>query len=349
MKILSKKIPYYKMFYNYYKSGDHFYNANVIIRKHFFNKVAFEKSHLNIFYYIYIMKEYYCKYCIYTSKKSSHFKKHISTEKHRKKIIEYTNNDISNFREVDSIIVPKFPELSKYITITCMYCKKEISHKKNLTRHYSVCKEKKAYEVTQEKNKLMEKLKEKDKMIDNLLEEKDKLEDEYQSFIKEIAISNNKGPKVVNMVYMINNFTNAQDYDEIMEKPLTKQETKRMLKLGPVHGCIDLIKSRCITNIPVDLRSLHCSDASRIKFSYYKNGKWKIDYRADKIIDKMFHHMDKTYHHDFKGPIEKKSEYIKYLADIRLGGKSRKFIVDSLTEPLLLSNIDINQLNNINK
>lgn len=319
------------------------------------------------------LPKYYCKYCIYPSNKLFNIKKHLLTKKHMNNTLnhdEYNNNinNIANYfsksktlicdSENDDCDLKNIDDI-KNTGMICIYCEKNILYKRNLKSHHKRCKEKKKYEELQLKHKelqqkneiiadLIKETKNKDKALNDekqknaiLIEEKDRLEDEYQDFIKELARNNSKPITVVNMMYVINNFNEALDYEKIMDKPLTIEEEKRMLMLGPLHGCIDLIKSRCIDGIDPDLRSLHCTDASRKRFSYYSNGKWRTDYRGEIIVEKAMKHIDDVFFKNFKGSIEKKSEYISYLADIKMNGKGKKFILDKLIDPLLLSNIDI--------
>lgn len=286
------------------------------------------------------MEDNYCEYCDYTSSDISNFKKHIKTKKHKKQVEIYILNG-------------SLSESETHKSLTCPYCEKNISHEKNRTRHYKSCKKKKEYEkdkIIQQKDKelLQEKL-----MVQQLLQEKSDLEMEYQRFLKQLALNNSQknglnNNNTINMVYVINNFTNPGDYEKIMAEPPTEAEIERLLMLGPEYGCSDLIISRCVKGIPIDERSLHCTDISRYKFSIFKGNRWTIDYKGDHIIDQTLKHLDDVYVNNFKGPIEKKIEYIDKLIAIKKKGPLRKKIMDTIVKSTMLANVDIRSID-INK
>lgn len=285
--------------------------------------------------------------------------------------------------------IQQIPEQTgkKSKTMLCIYCKK-IYNRANIARHHSTCKIKKQIDnafdekekedrYLENQNELKKLLKMNEKTYKNLLKikekeikklkkekeneiktlkmEKSNIETQYSEFVKQIALNNStKGGtgiinNTINMVYVMNNFTKAFDFDETMKKPLTKAERARMLKLGPVYACSDLLLSRCIDNIPIEFRPFHCTDPSRQKFGFYKGQQWKIDCRGEYILEKMYDHMDDVFVKNFKGPIEEKVKYIKQLMDIKKKGPTRRKILNTVIASTMLSNVDMKTLRGIKK
>lgn len=301
-----------------------------------------------------------CDFCGYSTDDLSNFKKHLKSKKHE-------NNVAKNYEHfpkkgsIGSLIKRSSlkKDVLKKTKKKCGYCRKSI-YAKNMSRHHKVCKIKKKRDKDKVKQDQLKRdrakddiIKEKDKKIEELEQQKMDIETEYQGFIRQIALNNsNKSNSIhttINMVYVLNHFTEAQDFAQIMAQPPTEKEKKRMLMLGPEYACSDLILSRCVKNVPADLRSLHCTDISRNKFCLYQNNTWSTDYKGEKIIDETLKHMDSIFVNDFEGPIEKKVEYIGKLIDIKKNGPTRKRIMDRIITSTMLSNVKLQDLQSTKK
>jgi len=190
--------------------------------------------------------------------------------------------------------------------IICKYCKKELSAKRSLKRHYKACKmkPKRDLEVTTtiEKNNLVKKIKDQGNKLeekDNKLEEKDtiikqyeeklqEIEREYFNFTKKMA-EKDGGNKTVNnntfnMFFVLNNYDEAYNIEELMDPPLTEDEIKYILLRGAIAGCYKLILNRCIDNIKLEKRPLHCVDSSRNKYLLHTENEWSIDLNGSKLL-----------------------------------------------------------------
>jgi len=177
------------------------------------------------------------------------------------------------------------PSLSE-AKIKCTYCDK-IKSKKNIRRHMRVCRNKHKYKY--------KKLK---KEKDQLEKEKDKMEDEYFSFMKEMANKNttitnttnnntiiyNDKRKMKNMFFIMNNYRNAKNYSDLMEPELTSSEIECIQEKGPLVGSSRLLKTRCIDGLKVKDRPFHCVDEPRNKYMIRVSDNWKVDKNADIII-----------------------------------------------------------------
>ena len=76
----------------------------------------------------------------------------------------------------------------------------------------------------------------------------------------------NDNKKNVNMFYIINNYTEANNFEALMNPYLSPNETKYIQAKGVVSGGYQLLHDRCISGIDVDKRPFHCVDNSRNKY-----------------------------------------------------------------------------------
>lgn len=145
--------------------------------------------------------------------------------------------------------------------------------------------------------KLIEKLEEQTKVMDHQQGEINKLkevQEDYYDLLKQIAASKVKS-NTINMYYILNHFTDALNYDDLMDVPLTEEEKLKLRELEPLAGSIHLIESRCIIGVAIDKRAIHCLDTARNKYLVRIAGKWTTDHRAKHIFAKAAAHMYKFY------------------------------------------------------
>lgn len=254
------------------------------------------------------MGEYICKLCNYKTIKKYNYEKHLKSKKH-------LNNQVSG----DKIIKTD----SEYV---CNFCNKKMYDKRNLDRHYETCVEKKIYDLKQSYNdmivkqneKFMEDLRKKDaeyklqiNEIEENLKKKDdeyksqicEIEKDYRDIIKNISPSIGSGTTInntinynsMNMYYILKNFNDALDYDKIMNDPITEDEKKMLKENNSIDGCYQLIKGRCIDNIDMNDRPIHCVDIARLKFMIHCDGEWTTDIRGQKIVDAIIPKVYQTY------------------------------------------------------
>jgi len=69
-----------------------------------------------------------------------------------------------------------------------------------------------------------------------------------------------------------------------MSKECTEEDIKYMIRYGYLKGSLRLIQKRCIEGIPVNLRPLHCVDASRKKLLIKKKHIWETDANHEKLL-----------------------------------------------------------------
>lgn len=251
------------------------------------------------------MSKYDCKICEYTTSRKYDYTRHIKSKKHIK-IYKY----LSKSKHKDSLNGSKdsLNESKEYNicptniveTTKCIYCNKNIIYKKNINRHYSRCQRKIGIEYSLKKEQDI--IKEKDNIIETLQQEKKQAEEDLMNLMRDVVKSkatitinnntiknkNDNNNHTINMLYIMKNYNDVEDYDTIMNEPASKEEKQRLLTLGADYAVEDLLKTRCITNIPANKRPIHCVDVSRDKFVVRRNNRWKIDNRGKMIMEGTF-------------------------------------------------------------
>jgi len=235
-----------------------------------------------------------CELCSYSTNRLYCYNKHLKTKKHI-----YNKNKIATAEKTVKTAEKTVKTAGKsvaqlYKKFICEYCGniyKDNSHKK---RHYNICSARKLKEQFQEEKNILASKYEEEKNIlkqekDDLLEELKLIEKEHIDLLKKIAngeipsnttINNN----TINMYYIINNYKDAYNYEDLIKKPLTNEEIEYININGPTAGCYKIIENRCIKDIELAKRPFHCLDDARSKYMLRVNDNWDIDKKADKIL-----------------------------------------------------------------
>ena len=230
----------------------------------------------------------------------------------------------------------------------CEYCDKYYT-RKNLNRHKKGCKHRRAKEL-EEKLKAQElKIKE----LEDVKKEKEEIEKEYMDFMKQVALKTQNmsitynDKRNVNMFYIINNYTEAKNFEDYMTPELTVHETRYIKGSSPGVGGLRLLTDRCITNVDVPNRPFHCVDGSRNKYLLRTNNDWMVDRNASRIIDTTIEKIKSVYDVDIKRSDkakvrDKKLARLCELIDFEKTGKKK--ILKRLNKDTLLKNA-LNQEN----
>jgi hypothetical protein len=173
----------------------------------------------------------------------------------------------------------------------CDFCCNNI-HKSNKARHIQTCKKKKEADMQDIIDKLLkdkeELHKDKDNINNDYIESLKKQIDKQSTISSNIINSNNTNSnnKIhYNISYIINNYTDAHNYEDLMAPTLTKEEKKYIREKGPAVGREKLIEDRCLTNIKKEKRPFHCVDYSRRKFAVRTNDEWVTDIDGKIVLD----------------------------------------------------------------
>jgi len=223
-----------------------------------------------------------------------------------------TSNDINRrlvLSKKEIVFSNKEIVISKKERLKCVYCNKSISVKRNLKRHYKVCKMKPKCEFEQvilkEKREFKEKLEEKDKILQEHIEQLQKknqehveqllkkdqellelkeTEEEYFKFMKHMAKKNNityNDNKSINMFFIMKNYKDAKNYETLMDPALTTNEIKQIKESSVQAGVYNLINNRCIEGLEIEERPFHCVDHSRNKYLLRISDDWSRGFASN--------------------------------------------------------------------
>ncbi len=262
-----------------------------------------------------MVKKYFCKLCNYETDIHCNYQKHIKTKKHKNKEKVKFQIQVSDSGDSFSEIGDQFSDFGDN-SIKCEYCNRKINFKKNLHRHLKSCKEKIKYDIEVQKKELelakltleQEKLaiqkkqremeenqRKMEEEKNNILEEKNEMLEKFNNYLLKLWEEQTKQPIVnniqnnikidsLNITYIKKNFLDAYNYEDLMDPLLTNNEIK-LIENSPINGCYELVKSRCIDNIELEKRPIHCVDAARKKYALRTNDEWTLDYNGNKILN----------------------------------------------------------------
>ncbi|MCH8171261.1 MAG: hypothetical protein IIB07_09080 [Bacteroidetes bacterium] len=159
--------------------------------------------------------------------------------------------------------------------------------------------------------------------------------------IAEKGAGKNITNNTINMYYVLNNYKDAHNLEQLMNPPLTEQEIEYTRKHGATEGCYKLLTSRCVDNVQLEKRPFHCVDGSRNKYLLYTKNEWSIDLKGDKILNEVYPKVKGIFNIEtHRGDtMEQLNETIKNIDQIReLGKYGRKRILMELNKKTLLKN-----------
>lgn len=258
--------------------------------------------------------QYKCDFCDYSTNNKYNYTVHNKTAKHLRMVqSKHARNlqegCISVVRKVGKSSDPSGEAQEHPIRpqiLVCKFCGKTISCINVRARHYRRCQAKRELDQQEYVQRI---LKEKEE----LLKEKEAAEiraaeAEKIAIAKGNTVNNTVNNNSINTVnnntvnnsqlnvyYVIKNYTDAHNYEDLMGPALTKEEIKHAKQYGPSAGCERLIENRCIKGIEKEKRPIHCVDAARAKFMLRTKGVWKTNVDTNKILKPAFDHMRSQY------------------------------------------------------
>lgn len=237
------------------------------------------------------MDKYYCNICEYGTYRKTDYTRHLTSKRHEK--ITKKNGHLTKIFGQKSKKIGKKNDKTEH----CEFCNRKYSRKTYLKEHQAKCPSKKIQEVLNEKNdifnKMIQETNEKNELIEEntiLTEEFDMLQDKYNKLLERLADKSIKGESGntinnINMNYIVNNFTETDNFKDLINEPLTDEETLRILKLGPIDGCAELVNIKCIEDRAVSERPIHLIDAARKKYAIRDNRYWRVDLGGKHMIN----------------------------------------------------------------
>ena len=312
-------------------------------------------------------KKYNCIICKYSTELHSNYKKHLTTKRHK-----------DNKQKSDTLIMSKFDigntnfdmTMSKNdiikpesIMVACEYCKKKLSRHNTIKRHYITCKEKIKSDIEENKNKIINEqsylikenttnIKQKDNQIEEQIKQiqqteelLEKVKEDYIELLQKVASNNIKTKKFItngtlNAKFVLTHFPNATPIETLMDPPLTQEEIKLIKDNGPIAGCYELIKKRCVTDIAPHDQPFHCVDGTRIKFLTKTLKGWTIDYGGEAIIYRAFAKVREVFPTDVNIGSLVQIENMKKIFELETKGK-RKIIKQLCKKTLLKNNVGL--------
>lgn len=218
-------------------------------------------------------KIFECNYCHYNTSRNSQYIRHLSTDKHKRIIM-----DNKKFQKVPTIDEQK---------ITCI-CGKEYKHQSGLSKHKQKCKN--IMENKEKENVIL-----KDELIKTLIQENNEIKQLLIDFSKKPTsiqnITNNSNNTTNNTTnnFNLNVFLNVQckdalNIDEFINGiQLKLNDLESTAKLGYVNG-ISNIFINALKELEFTKRPIHCSDVKRETLYIKDNDIWeKENEKKEKI------------------------------------------------------------------
>ena len=194
-------------------------------------------------------KKHNCDACNYSTHKHSNLVRHMKTDKHKRTVMKLSNEKSSNYSSKNEECSSKNEEYSskneecsiddeeldnkKYNPkeiLKCTYCGKNIT-KGNKSRHFKTCKNK-TMSVLTKKNKLATKQTEKYEEKSKFYKQKWKETENRLKNVYDLLTSFIDNPKAIdqekdhyNSSYVLKNFKDAYNLNDLLAKPLTEEET----------------------------------------------------------------------------------------------------------------------------
>ena len=265
-----------------------------------------------------VAKKYYCDLCDYESCKNFDYKKHLSTDKHKK-------------QENGSKMVVNGSDLSQKVAIHSCNCGKIYKYDSGYYRHKKKCK---YNDSDTNKNS-------KDELITYLVKENQ----EFKSLILEIVKkdtynttnnTNNSHNKTFNLQLFLNetckDAMNIMDFVDSIKIQLSDLEN--VGKLGYVEGISNIIIKN-LNDLDLEKRPVHCTDSKREVLYVKDDNQWyndSKDQNENKKIRKAIKHIT---HKNSKLLPEFKAKYPDCIySDSKKSDQYNKIIIESLNDSI---------------
>ena len=278
----------------------------------------------------------YCNLCDYKCIKKSNFVKHLTTEKHKKRLLDdqiMTNDD----QKVAKVAQPLF---------TCE-CGKKYKYKQGLSVHKKNCK----FFLDEQSDNSNNKLTLSNDVVLKLLNDNQELKNiivQQQTQISELIpkVGNNNNNTINNnQKFNINVFLNEQCKDAINMSDFVKslQVTLEQLDFTKQNGLADGLSKTIIDNmnkLSIYERPMHCTDIKRETLYIKEYDEWTKDNNKEKIKHAIKKTSSKNYNAlnnwkddnpDFSDNENKSEFFSKTISTI---GKSTDIIDDKIIKNL---------------
>jgi hypothetical protein len=208
--------------------------------------------------------DFYCSKCDYTTSRKADYKKHLTTDKHRRQHLANENSENSENSE-------------KYRCI----CDKEYIYSSSLSKHKKTCKEIIKTGITTD---MVLKILEQNKQLSDIIVNQSK---QMNEMIPKIGNTNNTNNTINNNQKLnINIFLNEKCKDAMSMDNFLKTIEVSLSNLlvtkekGLAEGITNIIVEN-MNKLPINQRPIHCTDVKR-ETIYIKNETWEKDENKEK-------------------------------------------------------------------
>ena len=225
-----------------------------------------------------VAQKFYCILCDYKCIKKTNFEKHLSTEKHKKRLLDdqiMTNDD------------PKVAKVAQPL-FTCE-CGKKYKYKQGLSVHKKKC----TFILVEATDSSNNQLTLSNDVVLKLLNDNQELKNiifKQQEQISELIpkVGNNNNTINNNQKFNINVFLNEQCKDAINLSDFIKSlhVTLEQLDFTNKNGLADGISKTIIDNmskLSIYERPMHCTDVKRETLYIKENNAWSKDVAKEKV------------------------------------------------------------------
>ena len=208
--------------------------------------------------------DFYCSKCDYTTSRTADYKKHLTTDKHRRQHLANENSENSE----------------KYRCI----CDKEYIYSSSLSKHKKTCKEIMETGITTD---IVLKILEQNKQLSDIIVNQNKQMNEMIPKIGNTNNTNNTNNTINNNQKLnINIFLNEKCKDAMSMDNFLKTIEVSLSNLlvtkekGLAEGITNIIVEN-MNKLPINQRPIHCTDVKR-ETIYIKNETWEKDENKEK-------------------------------------------------------------------
>ena len=205
--------------------------------------------------------DFYCSKCDYTTSRKADYKKHLTTDKHRRQHLANENSE-------------NYENSEKYRCI----CDKEYIYSSSLSKHKKTCKEIIKTDITTD---MVLKILEQNKQLSDIIVNQSK---QMNEMIPKIGNTNNTINN--NQKLNINIFLNEKCKDAMSMDNFLKTIEVSLSNLlvtkekGLAEGITNIIVEN-MNKLPINQRPIHCTDVKR-ETIYIKNETWEKDENKEK-------------------------------------------------------------------
>jgi hypothetical protein len=219
-------------------------------------------------------KKYTCELCDYVTSRPSQYKRHISTEKHKKHENE-TN---------ETILVPKSSE--KYVC----HCGVTLHSRTTLWRHKNKCVECLTIDKTILKDDLVHLLVTQNNELMQLLKNgliNNTTNNNNTNTTNSHNITNNIDNKTFNLNFFLNETCkNAMNISEFVSSiKVSLEDLENTGKQGYIQGISNIVLKN-LNELEQSFRPIHCSDSKREVFYIKENNEWQKEYEEKPLLTK---------------------------------------------------------------